>query len=156
MTTHFIKLLKNKEFWCSEMGKGIQSTILIGLILVSWYILNSPTDAIYLGVKLSLAEVLVFGSVFTIILAVISFFLMAIGEIKDLESNKKKWVDEAYHSSYTSCLIIAIGSIALQLYLFLTKLIIDFLIKRTKEWWQVFFLIIFFIGLVFVLYKFWT
>ena len=154
MTTRkFRKLLKNKMFWSSEMGKGIQSTILIGLIFVSWYLLNSPVDAIYLGVKLSLAQALIFGSLVTIILAIISFFLMAIGEIKDLEPNKKRWIDEAYHSTYTSCLVIAIGSIVLQLYLFLTNSIIDFLLKKTKEWWQVFFLIIFLAGFLFVVYK---
>lgn len=153
-TQEVINLLKSKRFWYSDMGKGIQSTILIGLIFVSWYILNSPNDAIYLGVRLSLAQVLIFGSLFTIIFAILSFFLMAIGEIRDLEPNKKKWIDEAYHSTYTSCLIVAIGSIMLQLYLFLTNSIIEFLLKRTKEWWQAFFLIIFLIVFIFALYKF--
>lgn len=150
----FIKLLKSKRFWDSDMGKGIQSTILIGLIFVSWYILNSPVDAMYLGVKLSLAQALIFGSLVTIILAIISFFLMAISEIRNIEPNKKAWIDESYSSTYTSCLVIAIGSIILQLYLFLTNSMINFLLKRTKEWWQVFFLIIFLIGFLYALHKF--
>jgi len=135
------------------MGKGVQSTILIALIIVSWGILNSPIDATFFGINLDLVPVLIYGSLIIIGLAVIALLFLALSEIPKLTPNIARRIEEIYNSIYTACVVVSIGTIILQLYFYLAGFVIDFLVVRTKDWWQIIFLILFAVIVSIVLNK---
>ena len=71
-----------------------------------------------------------------------TILLLGIGEIKDLKPEHKNKLEEAYLSAYTGCLVTSIGALILQLYVYFVGYAVDFLLKRTKEDWQLFFLLL--------------
>ena len=128
------------------MGKGLQATLLVLFATVSFAIIKLDPNTSYFGIRLELTPVLLLGSISVIIFSVIALMSLAVSEIKMLQPEIKTMLNTFYNNLYMLCIVVAISIIIIQVYIFVTNVLIDFLLtKMSRELWQLFFTLLFLI-----------
>lgn len=133
----FWKSLKKASFWKSDMGKGIQITLLSALILISWAIISASAETTYFGVSLSILSILRIGAILITVASIFAFLFLGIGEIPLLSPESKTKLTNLYDKTYMIIWIGATAIVSLQIYVFISNYIIkNFILKWDFEIWQ--------------------
>ena len=119
------------------MGRTLQVTILFGFVAASWFLISN-SDKTYFGLNLNLFPIAYLGLIAMLLLSVLSLIILALSEIPILNPKHKSKLLGFYDYLYTYGIVYLIAAVAIQIWLWISNLLSDFLANKVnKTWWQI-------------------